>query len=139
MMDGSKIRFIIFTLNAVLLASCATPTTVQRESDYELCRLSILRPPLQSNAAINEADKQIRARGVNCAAYAGTIFQQQQQGLDQMGQGLRQIQQGSSVQTNQNQNRTNTLSVSCTKMGDRSRKVYTFNAVACPIGYAPSY
>jgi hypothetical protein len=130
---------ILFTVSAVLLASCATPTTVQRESDYELCRLSILRPPLQSNAAINEADRQIRARGLNCAAYAGTILQQQQQGLDQMQQGLRLMQQGSSIPTNPNQNRTNTLGVSCTKMGDRSRQVYTFNAIACPIGYAPSY
>ncbi len=130
---------LFLTVIAVLLASCATPTTVQRESDYEVCRLSILRPPLQSNAAISEADRQIRVRGVNCAAYAGTILQQQQQGLDQMQQGLRQMQQGSSMPTNPTQNRTNTLSVACTKIGDSSSQVYKFNAIACPFGYAPSY
>lgn len=130
---------IIFSVSAVLLASCATSTSVQSESDYEICRLSMLRPPLQSAAAINEADRQIRVRGVNCAAYAGTILQQQQQGLDQMQQGLRQMQQGSSIPSNQNQNRTNQMNASCTKIGDRSRQVYTFNSIACPAGYAPSY
>ena len=127
------ICIVVFTL-----VGCETPSTVQRVSDYEICRLSILRPPLQSAAAINEADRQIRVRGVNCGAYAGTILQQQQQGLNQMQQGLQQMQKGTGVQQ-QLPNSPNQTSISCTKIGDRNRSVYTFNAIACPVGYAPTY
>jgi hypothetical protein len=123
----------------LILAGCETTSSVQRVSDYEVCRLSILRPPLQSDAAISEADRQIRVRGVNCGAYAGTILQQQQQGLDQMQQGLRQMQRGSGVPQQQSQNRATQVSVTCTKIGDRNRQFYTFNAIACPVGYALSY
>jgi hypothetical protein len=31
-----------------------------------------------------------------------------------------------------------TLRVSCTRIGDASRQIYTFSAIACPFGYAPS-
>lgn len=132
-------RVLIFLISSLLLGSCATPTSVQRESDYELCRLSILRPPLQSNSAINEADRQIRIRGVNCAAYAGTILQQQQQGFEQMQQGMKQMQQGSGIPSGRNQNRTNQMNVSCTKIGDMRGQIYVFNSISCPVGYAPSY
>jgi ribosomal protein L19 len=110
---------VVFTL-----VGCETPSTVQRVSDYEIC--------------INEADRQIRVRGVNCGAYAGTILQQQQQGLNQMQQGLQQMQKGTGVQQ-QLPNRPNQTSITCTKIGDRNRTVYTFNAIACPVGYAPTY
>jgi hypothetical protein len=135
-----KMKIIIYILTVMLLASCATPNTVQRESDYEICRLSILRPPLQSFQAINEADRQIRTRGVNCSAYAGNIMHQQQIGLQQMQQGLQMMQQGSTVQQQQppkNQIKSNQPTVQCTRMGDWNRAVITFNGIACPIGYAP--
>ncbi len=70
------------------LYGCATPASVQYSSDYEICRLSLLRPPLQSVQAINEADRQIRFRRLNCNLYAATIFQQQQIGLQQLQQGV---------------------------------------------------
>lgn len=137
-------KIIIHALMVALLASCATPSSVQRESEYELCRLSILRPPLQSAAAINEADRQIRIRGVNCSAYAGNILDQQQIGLQQMQQGLQMMQQGSRVQQQQQQQqpqsqiRSNQPTVQCSRIGDWNRAVITFNGIACPIGFAPS-
>jgi hypothetical protein len=132
-------KILICVLTVVLLMGCATPNTVQRESDYEICRLSILRPPLQSAAAINEADRQIRTRGVNCSAYAGNILHQQQIGMQQMQQGLQMMQQGSRVQQQlpQNQIRSNQPTVQCTRMGDWNRAVITFKGIACPIGFAP--
>lgn len=132
---------LICASTVMLLLGCATPSTVQRESDYEICRLSILRPPLQSAQAINEADRQIRMRGVNCSAYAGNILHQQQIGLQQMQQGLQMMQQGSRVQQQQqlpqNQIRSYQPTVQCTRIGDWNRAVITFNGIACPIGYAP--
>jgi hypothetical protein len=133
-------RHIGIVIVALTLAGCETPSSVQQVSDYEICRLSILRPPLQSTAAINEADRQIRTRGVNCSAYSENILQEQQQGLQQMQQGLQMMQQGSTTQQQQqNKTRPRQPTISCSKMGDKSRAVYTFNANACPIGYAPSY
>ena len=131
-------RLAVICIVVSTLVGCQTPSSVQRVSDYEVCRLSMLRPPLQSDAAIKEADRQITVRGVNCGAYAGTILQQQQQGLDQMQQGLSQMQQGTGVQQRLPKS-PNQTSISCTKIGDRNRGVYTFNAIACPAGYAPSY
>lgn len=83
-----KIRLTAANSILLSLVGCRTPSSVQRVSDYEICRLSILRPLLQSSEAINEADRQVNARGLNCAAYAGTIFQQQQQGLQQLQHGM---------------------------------------------------
>ena len=83
-----RITLIFLIVPSLALFGCATPSSVQRASDYEICRLSLLRPPLQSNQAIAEADRQISARGLNCAAYAGTIFQQQQEGLNQLQRSL---------------------------------------------------
>lgn len=130
-------RFTAIFIIAYALIGCETPSSVQQVADYEICRLSILRPPLQSAAVISEADRQIRVRGVNCGAYAGTILQQQQQGLEQMRQGLRQMQQSQSIP--QQQNRTTQMNITCTRIGDMSGRVHAFNAIACPIGYAPSY
>jgi hypothetical protein len=132
-------RLLFITATSLALAGCATPSSVQRESDYELCRLSILRPPLQSATAINEADRQIRIRRTNCAAYASTILQQQQQGLQQMQQGLGQMQRGASNQQQYNLNRPMQSTSTCTKIGDTSRQMYTFNTIACPPGFAPSF
>jgi hypothetical protein len=78
------IKNLSLCLVVMSMAGCATPVSVQRASDYEVCRLSLLRPPLQSDSAIYEADRQIKVRGLNCNSYAGTIYQQQQQGLNQL-------------------------------------------------------
>ena len=82
------LKLILLSVFCYLLYGCATPASVQYSSDYEICRLSLLRPPLQSVQAINEADRQIRNRGLNCNLYAATIFQQQQIGLQQLQQGV---------------------------------------------------
>lgn len=134
---GDLMRHAAIVILAIALVGCETPSSVQQVSDYEICRLTILRPPLQSAEAISEADRQVRVRGLNCGAYVGTILQQQQQGLEQMQQGLRQMQQSQSVP--QQQNRTTQMTITCTRIGDMSRRVHTFNAIACPVGYAPSY
>ncbi len=84
-----KTVLAIFSL--IGLASCATPSSVQIEPDYEICRLSLLRPPLQSRSAILEADRQILIRGINCSSYAGVIFQQQNEGLNQLQRSLEMI------------------------------------------------
>ena len=77
--------FAAITLVLIVgLSGCATPATVRMASDYEICRLSIMRPPLQSNEAIAEAERQIRSRGVNCGSYAGTILQRQDEGLREL-------------------------------------------------------
>jgi hypothetical protein len=83
-----KMDWGLLLVPCLALFGCATPATVQRASDYEICRLSLLRPPLQSAQALAEADRQISVRRLNCAAYAGTIFQQQQEGLNQLQRGL---------------------------------------------------
>jgi hypothetical protein len=103
-------RLGITFLCCLTLTGCETPTSVQRVSDYEICRLSILRPPLQSAAAINEADRQIRLRGVNCGSYASTIFQQQQQGLNQLQQGL-------ANQQKRNEPLSRPIQTTCTRNG----------------------
>ena len=82
------LKLILLSVFCYFLYGCATPASVQYSSDYEICRLSLLRPPLQSVQAINEADRQIRFRGLNCNLYAATIFQQQQIGLQQLQQGV---------------------------------------------------
>jgi hypothetical protein len=130
---SSNWKFRLTATNLILLSlvGCQTPSSVQRVSDYEICRLSLLRPPLQTNAVISEADRQVSARGVNCAAYAGTIFQQQQQGLQQ-------LQQGMTIPPQRQKNSSQSI-VRCIKLADKSRQVFSFNAVACPVGYAPSY
>ena len=92
-------KAILVAITLVLtvgLDGCATPSTVRMASDYEICRLSILRPPLQSNEAIAEADRQIRARGLNCGSYAGTILQRQDEGLRELQQMSRQYNNQSS-------------------------------------------
>lgn len=92
-------KIAILCLAVLTLAGCATPVSVQRASDYEVCRLSLLRPPLQSDTAINEADRQIKVRGLNCSTYAGTIFQQQQQGMNQLMIMQQQQQQQQQIRT----------------------------------------
>lgn len=86
---------------ATLIAGCATPVSVQSASDYEVCRLSLLRPIMQSDTALNEADNQVRNRGLNCSNYAGIIYQQQQQGIN----ALMIMQQQQQLQQQQQQQR----------------------------------
>lgn len=83
-----KLKFLFLMCVSYMVYGCATPASVQYSSDYEICRLSLLRPPLQSSQAISEADRQVRNRKLNCNLYASTIFQQQQEGLQQLQQGL---------------------------------------------------
>ena len=97
-------KIAIVFLVVFMLSGCATPVSVQGASDYEVCRLSLLRPPLQSGTAINEADRQIRARGLDCNTYAGTIYQQQQQGMN----ALIQLQQQQQQQQQQRQQQIRT-------------------------------
>ncbi len=132
-------RLVFITTTSLALVGCATVSEVQRLSDYEICRLSILRPPITNPGVVEEADRQIRIRGTNCAAYASTILQQQQQGLQQMQQGLGQMQRGGSNQQQYNLNRPTQSTSTCTKIGDTSRQLYTFNSIACPPGFAPSF
>lgn len=82
---------VFITLTLPVIVGCATQSSVQRASDYEICRLSILRPPLQSSEAIAEADRQISVRGVKCERYAGTILQRREEGLRQMQQSIESI------------------------------------------------
>ena len=109
-MKYQKFRLLLLSFICFVLYGCATPASVQNSGDYEICRLSLLRPPLQSIGAINEADRQIRVRGLNCNIYASTIFQQQQQGLQQLQQGLNMM--SNSRNTTPNFNTQNT-GVSC--------------------------
>jgi hypothetical protein len=72
---------LLLTASLVLLSGCETTQTVQNQSNYEVCRLSLYRPPLQSADAINEADRQVRLRKLDCGTYAGAMQQQQEQAL----------------------------------------------------------
>ena len=74
-----------------LLSGCHSISSVQRSGEYELCRLSILQPLMQEQAIINEANRQISAQGIDCSRYAGLILGRQQQGLQQLQQGLDQL------------------------------------------------
>lgn len=105
-------KMVLLSVICLAIYGCATPASVQTSSDYEICRLSLLRPPLQSPQAINEADRQIRVRGLNCNLYAATIFQQQQQGLQQLQQGLNMMSNPRNTTSNFNNQNTG---VSCFK------------------------
>ena len=59
----------------LLLAGCATASDVAGFSDYRVCRAHILRPPLASRELLNEADREVRVRGVDCSRYAAAIMQ----------------------------------------------------------------
>ena len=111
-MKCQKFRLLLLSFICFVLYGCATPASVQNSGDYEICRLSLLRPPLQSAQAINEADRQIRVRRLNCNIYASTIFQQQQLGLQQLQQGVNMM--NNSRNTTPNFNTQNT-GVSCFK------------------------
>lgn len=111
-MGYTKLRLALLLFFCFVIYGCATPASVQHSSDYEICRLSILRPPMQSLQAINEADRQIRFRGLNCNLYATTIFQQQQIGLQQLQQGINMINNSRNITPNFNSQNT---SVSCFK------------------------
>ena len=87
--------------------------------DYTLCKAATPRELYDPSANVM---MEVRRRGLDCrSVYTYTpapviVMPQQQQ-----------------------QNRTTQRTITCTRMGDMSRRVYTFNAIACPIGYAPSY
>ena len=88
----TAIRSTLLSLTAIaLISGCATPSSVQVASDYEVCRLSLLRPPMQSTQAITEADRQVGLRGLNCAVFAARIYSQQQAGLLMLQQSANQF------------------------------------------------
>jgi hypothetical protein len=71
----------------MILGGCATPQSISSASDYEVCRVSLLRPTLLSNETINQANYQVRLRGIDCSRYAQTIYQRQDEGIREL-QGL---------------------------------------------------
>ena len=78
----------------LLLAGCASVSSVQKASNYEVCRLAIKRPPLQPNSAIEEADRQIQYRRLDCSVYAASFAAQEAAALQMLGMGLNQMSQG---------------------------------------------
>ena len=61
---------------SVALVGCSTPADVRGYSDYRVCRSHILRPPLASQAALQEANNQVRIRNLDCSKYAAAIIQE---------------------------------------------------------------
>jgi hypothetical protein len=112
-----KLRRTYFALIAAILTGCATVESVQYASDYEVCRLSILRPPLQDPAVIYEADRQIGVRGLNCALYSAQIRSAQQEGYAEMERGLSQIERASQGTTT-NSSESSSSKISCFLRGE---------------------
>ena len=62
----------------LLLSSCSTPGEVIQASDYRVCRAHILRPPLMGSSALEEANRQVAARNLDCSKYAAAIMQEKE-------------------------------------------------------------
>ena len=58
-------------------------------SDYQLCRI-VAKPLWTEDAKIN-AQREIRARNLNCAAYAGAIAQQDAAAMGMIGAGVQMM------------------------------------------------
>jgi len=86
-------KYLIIIFSA-LLTGCASVASVQKASNYEVCRLAIKRPPLQPNSAIEEADRQIQYRRLDCSVYAASFAAQEAAALQMLGMGLNQMSQG---------------------------------------------
>ena len=86
-------RYLMIAL-MVLLNGCTSVASVQKASNYEVCRLAIKRPLLQTNSAIEEADRQIQYRRVDCSVYAASFAAQEAAALQMLGMGLNQMSQG---------------------------------------------
>lgn len=115
--EDMKLRFLYFAFITATLTGCASVESVQYASDYEVCRLSILRPPLQDLAAIYEADRQIGVRGLNCALYSAQIRAAQQEGYDEMRRGIAQMESALRGATTNSSESTSSKS-SCFLTGD---------------------
>jgi hypothetical protein len=73
-----SMRFRIFLISIILgamLSGCVTPQQVAAESDYNLCRAAINGARL-SQASMQELQRQIRIRNLDCSKYATAIVQQ---------------------------------------------------------------
>ena len=77
-------KLLLSVITILMLASCATPQSVQTASDYEICRIKLLQPPLLSTETIKQAEYQVRYRGVDCGRYASIIYQRQSEGLNEL-------------------------------------------------------
>jgi len=135
MLNDLKIPSLL--LSFIALSGCAgspvhtsslSPYQLSQIDNYTLCKGATPREAYYpSQSVLNE----VRRRGLNCASiyiYSGTGE------LDAAAAAL-----GSMSQRRQ-PNLPNTPStVSCTRMGDASRQVFTFRGIACPVGYAPAF
>jgi hypothetical protein len=77
-------KYIPLFLIPVFLVGCATPQSISTASDYEICRVSLLRPTLLSPETINQANFQVRQRRVDCSMYAAIIYQSQDEGVREL-------------------------------------------------------
>jgi hypothetical protein len=74
-------RHLLTVFSLLSLVSCSTPQSVTRASDYEVCRIALLQPPLLTGQTIAAAEQQVRSRRLDCSRYAGVIYQQQGEGV----------------------------------------------------------
>lgn len=77
-------RFIYIVFLAAFISGCSTPQSVTKASDYEVCRIALLKPPLLSGQTIAAAEQQVRNRPVDCSRHAGRIYQQQGEGMSEL-------------------------------------------------------
>lgn len=71
-----KLKYLLSAILIFQLLACANPERVRASSDYNVCRLVILQPPLAPRENMQEAERQIRLRNLDCSRYAGAIIQQ---------------------------------------------------------------
>ena len=84
------------------IVGCANPDKIRLSSDYNICRLVILQPPLAPRENMEEAEIQVRYRKLDCSKYAAAIIQQDNNAtnaLIQLNQ-MNQQQYRTPVQTN---------------------------------------
>lgn len=77
-------KLLLLIISTLMLVSCATPQSVRTASDYEVCRIMLLQPPLLSTDTIRQAEFQVRNRGVDCRRYSSLIYQRQSEGLNEL-------------------------------------------------------
>jgi hypothetical protein len=82
--NNQKINYAVFSVFVILLAGCATPQSISTASDYEICRVSLLRPTFLSPETINQANFQVRQRRVDCSKFAAIIYQRQDEGVREL-------------------------------------------------------
>jgi len=76
-MQKNKLLIFICSLIGVLGTACTTASSVTNAGDYDVCRIAIRKPPFTTSSAIDEANRQIYVRNLDCSRWA-SIFAQQQ-------------------------------------------------------------